>query len=254
MGELGTYLTGLAGKAAMTMFSILLTTFFTVVTTYFMLRRWAQLGHWAQALLPLRPAHTRKLVRELRTLGRQAMLGTLVLGVLQGGLAAAGYFACGAPQAGFFGALTAVASTLPALGTFLVWAPIGAYLIGTGHAVAGVVELLWGFFVVVMLSDGIIRPKLVGQRAKMGALSTLVGLFGGLEMFGFIGLMVGPTLVGISLATLRLFAEERSVRRRVARRIARRNGFPAPAQDLARAPEQAPATASGAPESRSNHS
>jgi len=212
--ELGGYATTLAGKAVMTAFEFLLTLFFMVVTTYFVLRHWARLTHWAEALLPLRPTHTRKLVRELRTLGRQAMLGTLLLGLIQGALAGFGYAVFGAPQAAFLGAMTAVASTVPALGTVLVWAPVGAYLIGTGHAISGVLELLWGFFFVVTLSDGFVRPKLVGRRSKMGFLATLIGLFGGLELFGFIGLLVGPTLVGLSLATLRLYGWERAARRR----------------------------------------
>ena len=216
--ELEAYAAGLLGKAATTLFGFMLTLFFMVITTYFVLRHWARLTHWAEALLPLRPRHTRKLIRELRSLGREAMLGTLLLGLVQGGLAGIGYAVAGAPQPAFFGAMTAVASALPALGTFLVWAPIGAYLIGSGHTVAGVLELVWGFFVVVTLSDGFIRPKVVGRHSKMGMLSTLIGLFGGLELFGFIGLLLGPTLVGVALAVLRLYAWERAAQRREALR------------------------------------
>jgi predicted PurR-regulated permease PerM len=219
--EVGGYAAGLAGKGAATAFGIVVAMFFMVITTYVVLRHWARFAHWAEALLPLRPQHTRKLVRELRSLGREAMLGTLLLGLLQGALAAAGYAVAGAPQAGFFGAMTAVASTLPALGTFLVWAPMGAYLIGSGHVVAGVLELLWGFFVVVTLCDGFIRPKVVGRKSKMGMLPTLIGLFGGLELFGFIGLLLGPTLVGLSLAILRLYGWERAAERREQQRAAR---------------------------------
>lgn len=217
--EIEGYAGSLLGKAATTTLAFLLTMFFMVVTTYFVLRHWARLAHWTEAISPLRPRHTRKLIRELRALGREAMLGTLLLGLVQGILAGAGYAVAGAPQPAFFGAMTAVASTLPALGTFLVWAPVGAYLVGTGHVVAGALELCWGFFVVVMFSDGFLRPKVVGGRSKMGMLPTLIGLFGGLELLGFIGLLVGPTLVGLSLTVLRMYAWERAAQRRHANPI-----------------------------------
>jgi predicted PurR-regulated permease PerM len=216
--ELEGYAGSLAGKAATAAFGLMLTMFFMVITVHFVLRHWSRLGHWAEALLPLRPRHTRKVVRQLRSLGREAMLGTLFLGLVQGSLAGLGYAVAGAPDAAFFGAMTALASTLPALGTFLVWAPIGAYLIGSGHVVAGSLELAWGFFVVVMFSDGFLRPKVVGRGSKMGMLPTLIGLFGGLELFGFIGLLLGPTLVGVALAILRLYARERAAQQRLQRR------------------------------------
>lgn len=103
-------------------------------------------------------------------------------------------------------------SVVPAIGTTLVWAPIGVYLIATGHVGAGVADLVWGAFIVVTLSDGLLRPKLVGERSNMGVLPALIGLFGGVELFGFIGLLLGPTLVGMSLAVLRLYAQERGRR------------------------------------------
>jgi predicted PurR-regulated permease PerM len=134
----------------------------------------------------------------------------VMVGLAQGVLAGVGYAVLGVPQAPFFGAMTAVASTIPVLGTMLVWAPLGAYLILTGHTGAGVAELVWGFLVVVTLSDGFLRPRLVGSRSHMGLLPALIGLFGGIELFGFVGLLLGPTLVGLALAILRLYARARA--------------------------------------------
>ena len=157
-------------------------------------------------------SQTKQLVGHFRVLGREIVLGTVIVGLIQGVLAGAAYFVLHVPQPAFFGAMTAVASVLPAIGTTLVWAPIGVYLITTGHVGAGVADLVWGAFIVVTFADGILRPKLVGERSKMGLLPSLIGLFGGVELFGFIGLLLGPTLVGMSLAILRLYAQERGRR------------------------------------------
>jgi predicted PurR-regulated permease PerM len=208
--EVASYAAGLAGSAMSGTFRVLLAFFFMVITVYSVLSQWGRLAHWAEALMPLRPIQTRRLIEALRLVGREIMLGTVVVGLVQGVLAGGAYAVLGVPQAAFFGAMTAVASTIPFVGTMLVWAPIGVYLVTTGHVVAGILELVWGAFIVVTLSDGILRPLVVGRGSRMGLLPALIGLFGGIELFGFVGLLIGPTLVGVALAVFRLYAAERA--------------------------------------------
>jgi predicted PurR-regulated permease PerM len=212
--EASSYAGRFATTAASLTLSLTVALFFTVVTVYCVLSRWARLAHWTEALLPLRPIHTRELLTELRSLGREIMLGTVVVGLIQGVLGGVAYAALGVPLPAFFGAMTAIASTIPAFGTLLVWGPLAAYLIATGHAVAGIVLLLWGFFVVVTLSDGFLRPTVLGRHSHLGFLPALIGIFGGIELFGFVGLLLGPTLVGLALAILRLYARGRGRRAR----------------------------------------
>jgi predicted PurR-regulated permease PerM len=185
-----------------------LTVFFMIMTTAFILRHWSLITSRAEGMLPLARRHTHALFEEFRTVGRTTLLGTVVTGVSQGVLAALGYFMCGVPEAAFFGALTAVASLLPAVGTMLVWVPAGVFLLGTGHLVSGVLELIYGGVVVVGFSDYVLRPRLVGGQGEMPALLTFVSLFGGVETFGFIGLILGPLLMSIAIALLRIYAKE----------------------------------------------
>jgi predicted PurR-regulated permease PerM len=113
------------------------------------------------------------------------------------------------PEPAFLGAATALASLLPAVGTMLVWVPAGLFLILTGHVGRGVIELVYGGLIVVGVSDYILRPMLVGSSTKMPALFMLVSLFGGIEIFGLVGLILGPVLMSLALAILRLYAQER---------------------------------------------
>ena len=71
------------------------------------------------------------------------------------------------------------------------------------------VELIWGALIVVGASDYLIRPRLVGDEA-MPALQVFVALFGGLEVMGLPGLIVGPVIMALAVATLRLYAGERA--------------------------------------------
>ena len=199
--------------------SALLGLFFAMLTMYFILRNWPKIAIRAQAMLPIRPDYTRALFEEFRSVGRTTLLGTLVTGLAQGLLATIGYVISGVPQPVFFGAATAVASLIPAVGTMLVWVPAGVVLIATGHLGRGVLELAWGLAVIVCVSDYIIRPRLVGGEGSMPALITFAALFGGVEVFGLKGLILGPVLMSLAVAVLRIYAEEaEALRRRAARK------------------------------------
>jgi predicted PurR-regulated permease PerM len=194
--------------------STLLALFFLILTMYLILRRWQVVSALAQQSLPLRPEYTLKLFEEFRRVGRTTLLSTVVTGLVQGTLATFGYFLVGLPRPLFFGALTAVASLVPGVGTMLIWVPAGIFLILIGHPGRGIIDMAWGILVVTGIPDYIIRPRLVGRDSELPALLTFTALFGGAEVFGLKGLILGPVLMAIAIAVLRLYADEARTRRR----------------------------------------
>jgi predicted PurR-regulated permease PerM len=195
--------TAASGTAA-----FLLGLFFALVSMYAILRHWAELVRRVEVVSPLRPEYTRSLLEEFQRVGRTTLLGTLLTGIAQGLLATAGFILCGAPEPVFFGIATALASLIPGIGTMLVWAPVGVFLIVVHHPVSGIVELVWGMFVIVGFSDYVLRPRLVGGEEGMPALLTFISLFGGVEVMGLKGLIVGPVAMSIAVATLRIYSRE----------------------------------------------
>ncbi|APR85726.1 putative membrane protein [Minicystis rosea] len=198
----------LAANVASASFGALLGLFFLLMTTYYVLRHWTSLARRAEDMLPLHPRHTRALLDELRNVGQRTLLGTVLTGIAQGLLAAVGFLITGVPEAAFLGAATAAASLIPAVGTLLVWVPAGVYLILTHHIGMGILELAWGALVVVGVSDYVIRPRLVGRGGSMPGLFMFAALFGGVETFGLIGLLIGPVVMALSISTLRIYAAE----------------------------------------------
>jgi predicted PurR-regulated permease PerM len=198
--------------------SSLLTLFFAMLTMYVILRNWLVIALRAQETMPLRPDYTRALFDEFRRVGRTTLLGTIVTGLSQGVLAMIGYWITGVPEPVFFGAVTAIASLIPAVGTLLVWVPAGIVLIVTGHPLGGIMDLIWGAAVIVGVSDYVVRPRLVGGEVQMPALATFAALLGGVEAFGLKGLILGPVLMSLGIAVLRIYAKEvRELRAAVAR-------------------------------------
>lgn len=194
--------------------SALLALFLAVLTMNIVLPRWNQMALWAQRTLPIRPAYTRELFVEFRRIGRATLLGTVATGIAQGVFAAIGYFIAGVPEPVFFGVATAVASLVPAVGTLMVWVPMGVVLIASGHVLAGVFVLIWGLAVIGGVSDYVLRPRLVGGE-QYPTIVTFVALFGGVEVFGLEGLIVGPLIMALGVAILRIYSREAQASRAV---------------------------------------
>ncbi|MGH8217155.1 MAG: AI-2E family transporter [Steroidobacteraceae bacterium] len=207
-GEIASRAGAIAAILASGTFASLLGLFFALLTMYVVLRRGPRIVAGLVAMSPLEPRHTAALLEEFRRVGRTTMTGTVITGFAQGALAAIGYAITGVPDPIFFGVVTAFASLLPAVGTLLVWVPAGLYLISTGHVGKGIVELLWGASLVVGLSDYVIRPRLVRDES-MPTVLVFISLFGGIETLGLAGLIIGPLIMGLSFAVLRLYAQQR---------------------------------------------
>jgi predicted PurR-regulated permease PerM len=186
-----------------------------MLSMHYILRNWELVSRRAQETFPLRPDYTAALFAEFRQVGRTTLLGAVGTGIAQGGFAMIGYWIAGVPEPMFFGALTAVASFVPAVGVLLVIVPvaIGLFLVGEpGHAI---VELVWSMVLVVGVCDYWIRPRLVRGESKVPSLVTFAALFGGVEVLGLKGLIVGPVLMALALAILRLYASETRKRRQL---------------------------------------
>ena len=203
--SLGSRVAGVAAQVAEITLDGLLTVFFMTLASTFVLRRWDDIVARSERLLPLEPRHTRALLGQFRSVGRDVLLGTIVTGIIQGLLAGIGYWITGVPEPAFFGALTAVASLVPGVGTVLVWLPIGVARVMGGHVAAGLIELFYSALTVGIASDYMIRPALVGRGNSVPSVFMFIALFGGVSAFGIIGLILGPVAVSLSLAVLRTY-------------------------------------------------
>ena len=176
------------------------------MTMYYVLMEWPTLTVRLERVLPLDPRHTRLLILEFRDVARSAMLGSIATAIVQGLVGGVGYTLAGVPHPMTFALLTFVGSFLPAVGTALVWAPLGTWLIVEGHVGKGVALLIFGLIMIVGVCDYVVRPRLVGKEEH--PLLTLLALLGGLEVFGLPGLLVGPILMALFLAILRIYERE----------------------------------------------
>jgi predicted PurR-regulated permease PerM len=211
-GEIASRSAALAASLASGTFMGLLSLLFALLAMYAVLRYWPRMVSALELVSPLHRGYTRALLTEFRRVGRLTISGTVLTALAQGSIAAVGYWISGVPQPLFLGVATAITSLIPAVGTMLVWVPAGVYLLLGGHTARAIVEFLWGAIMVVGLSDYVIRPRVVGDEA-IPALLVFIALFGGVYVMGLAGLIVGPVLMQLAVAVLRLYAREQRAQR-----------------------------------------
>jgi len=208
-GEIASHFADLARLFASGTFEVLLGLFFALLAMHLVLLHWPNMVAAMVKVSPLRPEHSKALLSEFRRVGRVTVFGTVMTGLAQGLLATIGFWISGVPSPIFFGIATALASLIPAVGTMLVWIPAGLYMLAIGQPGHAILELTWGALMVIGLSDYVIRPRLVGDEESV-TLLMFVALFGGVEAFGLSGLILGPVIMALAVAVLRLYAMDDS--------------------------------------------
>ena len=157
-------------------------------------------------LVPLESDQENRLVSRFVSVTRATLKGTLVIGIIQGGLAGLAFALAGIDGAIFWGTIMAVLSIIPAVGAAIVWIPAVIYLLATGQLLAGVGVLLW-CGIVVGSSDNILRPLLVGKDTKMPDLLVLLSTLGGIGVYGVLGVIIGPIIAALFLTVWELYGE-----------------------------------------------
>jgi predicted PurR-regulated permease PerM len=165
----------------------------------------AFLSHVKQ-ILPLDPTLNDSLFHELRTVTQAVLYGQVITAIIQGGLGGLGLLIFGVPHWLFWGAMMILTALIPVLGTPLVWVPAAVGLILNGETGRGIGLLIFGA-TIVMNIDNFIRPRLVSGKTKVHPVLILIGVFGGLRIFGFIGMLVGPLILALLVALVKFYEQ-----------------------------------------------
>jgi predicted PurR-regulated permease PerM len=133
---------------------------------------------------------------------RGTVNGTVVVAVAEGLLIGVGYIAAGVPNPLLFTLLTMAFAMVP-LGAWIAFTAAALLLVfkgATAWAPLGVVG--WGA-AVMLVGDYFLWPMLVGGAARLPFLLALIGIFGGLQTFGLLGVFLGPVIMAALLVVWR---------------------------------------------------
>jgi predicted PurR-regulated permease PerM len=179
----------------------------TFVVLFFLFRDGAQWAYRAGMLIPLSPEQVARLYRNISDTIIANVYGILTVGVAQGVLTGIAMRIVSMPSSLLLGLAAGFASIIPVIGSALIWAPVGIYLLVTGAIWKGVFLLIWGT-VVVSSIDNVIRPWVVGGRVELHPLVLVFFILGGVEAFGFLGLFLGPVVASVLAALFDILRTE----------------------------------------------
>jgi predicted PurR-regulated permease PerM len=193
-------------------FTFVLTLGVMLYLTFFLLRDGRHLTRRIGEVIPLRSEQRSALFEKFTTVIRATVKGSVIVAIVQGILGGVLFAALDIHAALLWGVVMGLLALIPAVGTGLVWFPVGIYLLVTGSVWQGVVLLLCGFFVISMV-DNVLRPILVGQDTRMPDYVVLISTLGGLSVLGINGLIVGPVIAAMFIAAWEIFGESRAAAR-----------------------------------------
>jgi predicted PurR-regulated permease PerM len=175
---------------------------FTLLTLLFLYKDGARIAHEIEKI------GIRLLGRPAQRYGRYSLIavratvnGLVFIGLIEGLLLGVGYEVCGVPHPLTFTLATAILGIVP-FGAPAALAVAALTLIATSRLIVGLALLGVGL-VVIFIIDHTARPKLIGGSIKLPFLWALLGVFGGIEAFGIVGLFLGPAILAVAIAIWR---------------------------------------------------
>jgi predicted PurR-regulated permease PerM len=205
LSRLGTWLTLLAASIP----KFVMELFIFTLTLYYALENSSYLGDMVRRLTPLPDREFQDFHMATRGIFKGVILGSLLSAFSQGTLILLGYWLLGIPQPFLFGVLTAFLSIIPVLGTIPTGLGGCVFLILQGRY--GAAAVMFAIFAFAGFSDNIIKPWVLKDAVELHPLLGLLGALGGLALFGFIGLFLGPLLVALGTISLKILASKGNV-------------------------------------------
>jgi len=182
--------------------------FFVIfITMFFLLRDGSDILEFIAQMNLLPTAYSSAVLSRFRDISFATFYGTLLTAAVQGVVGGLILWILGIESPVFWGAVVSLFSLVPIVGTFIVWIPMSAYLFLVGQTTKGILVLALGGLIVASI-DNVLKPIIIKGRTDMHPLLIFLSVLGGIQVFGFLGVLLGPLTIAVFLAFLNLYRLE----------------------------------------------
>jgi len=165
-------------------------------------------------LLPFEKERKDYLVKRFKGIIDALVYGYVIIALIEGFLGGLIFYLLGIPNPVLFGILMAFLSFLPFIGPTVVWVPASLIFIFNGFTsnsnvllIKGIILLLYGFFVMTTI-DNLLKPRIVGARAKVNPVIIFIGILGGIYLMGGSGIILGPLALVILISLFEAYSKK----------------------------------------------
>jgi len=196
---------------------ILLNFFIMIFITFYLLKDGKDIANKVKSLLPLKKHYQIKVIEKSKDVTFAVVYGHLFVALIQGGLGCIGFLIFGVQSPLLWGLVMSFAALIPLVGTPIIWLPVALFRIFNGYTtgnksilVNGILLLLYGSLIIGTI-DNLLKPKIIGEKAKVHPILVLLGVLGGLKLFGIIGIIIGPVVLAVLKIVIEIYEAERGL-------------------------------------------
>ncbi len=202
--QAATYLAARVGGILKNTATIFMDTAFTILAVFYFYRDGHAIVKRIRDGLPFEQAQRERVVQETHGLIFATVLSTLAAAAVHGVIGTVAFALTGIKSPIFWGVLMGFFSFIPLIGTALIWVPLSLSLLLGGHVAAGIALAVTCSLVLGMI-DNFVRPLLISGRSEMSMLVIFIGVLGGIEAFGLLGVVLGPVILAIAATLLNVY-------------------------------------------------
>jgi len=178
-----------------------------IFTFYFALRDRIKLNAYLRSVIPYSKKTQDELFASSKAITSSVLYGQVILGIVQGVVVGLGFLIFGIPSALILTLLAILAGVIPIIGPMLVWVPVIIYLAVNDSSLFSIIGIfVFGF--VGSNIDNLLRPMIVSKASKLNSAIILIGMIGGLFLFGILGLIMGPLILAYLFIILDLYRDQ----------------------------------------------
>ncbi len=203
-----TGLTRIVSENALVAINAVMNYFIMLFTLFFLLRDREAFVAAIGRLLPLTEIQKEGLRTRIEEVIVSTMYGGVMIALVGGVIGGVAFHFLGVPSPLLLGFAMSVFSFIPIVGSFAIWGPVTAYLFISGEIIKGVIMAAVGIVVIVGLVEHILKPKIMGQRARIHTALIFFGVLGGIHLFGVIGFVAGPLIIAVLMMAMPLIEKK----------------------------------------------
>ncbi len=190
-------------------FPTLLLQFFIVFFVFFIvLKEQDKFVDYLRSLLPFSKEIENKLFKSSREITTSIFYGQIILGIVSGIIVGIGFYIFKVPNAFILTILAAVTGILPVLGTTIIWVPVAVYLFIIGSFYPAVGVALLG--IISSSIENFVKPIILSKWISLHPAIILLGMVGGVFIFGILGIILGPLVLAYLLIILEIYRDKKT--------------------------------------------
>ncbi len=179
----------------------------TVFLSFFFLKDGGKIYRFIYEIPPLEEQDKKHIFKQINEPFAAVLHGQLLTAIVQAITAGIIFWSLKLPLPIFFAAITFLSAFIPVMGASLVWGSFVVYLIALQQFKKAFLLFLLGTFI-ISLVDNFLKPLFIGEKTKLPYLLLFLGILGGLQLYGFVGIFLAPTLLSLFFALIKIYRQK----------------------------------------------